>query len=334
MKKLRILVLTDHRGHQPSNSVYAIARALAQHASVHEVFLASRGTPANAAFFENRQLTDIHALKADSTTDWQTGGARFAQPPLRVDPRDMDLILLRLPPPLNDDFLRFLARTLDERRVVNRPSGILSTGSKAFLLEVAALCPPLELITDEAGLLAYIGRGPVVLKPLKGYGGHGIIRIDGPDVWSEGGHLSLEEALPLLREGLDRGGYLGMPFLRHVDQGDKRVIVVNGEVVGASLRLPARGHWLCNAAQGGHAIAAAPDEDELRMVAHLNEVLLPRGVLIYGMDTLMGNDGHRVLSEVNTSSIGGILQSITPAGQPAALRTAELLVRYALEVAT
>jgi len=82
--------------------------------------------------------------------------------------------------------------------------------------------------------------------------------------------------------------YLGVKFLSNVSQGDKRIVVVNGKVLGASLRLPAQDSWICNVAMGGSSNYAEIDEAERQIIQRINPTLSRLGLVMYGVDTLMG----------------------------------------------
>ena len=116
--------------------------------------------------------------------------------------------------------------------------------------------------------------------------------------------------------------------MKNVGQGDKRIVVINGEIVGSALRLPPKGGWICNSSQGGNAHYAKADEREQWIVEQLNQALLPRGIAMYGVDTLVDDDGQRILSEVNTLSIGGVKQMAALSGKPLVKKSADLLVEY------
>lgn len=109
---------------------------------------------------------------------------------------------------------------------------------------------------------------------------------------------------------------LAMPFLKNVTLGDKRTIIAHGKIIGTALRIPAPGSWMCNVAQGGHAVAATPDEDELIIASTLIPLLHRKGVIFFGFDTLVNNEGRRVLSEINTLSIGGLVPLEELTGRP------------------
>ena len=121
---------------------------------------------------------------------------------------------------------------------------------------------------------------------------------------------------------------LAMKYLRNVSLGDKRTIVINQQVLGSAIRMPAADSWICNVANGGHAIHSQPDEDELKIERELTPLLFKKGIIMYGFDTLVDDDGHRVLSEINTLSIGGIGPMSELSGKPLLKQAAKLMWEY------
>lgn len=183
------------------------------------------------------------------------------------------------------------------------------------------LCQTLDEIA------VFKSRFPIVLKPVLSYGGKGIIKIIGDEVmFSEGEKTSWEkfaenhEAHPVQ--------YLGMRYLENVNRGDKRIVVCCGEVLGAALRYPAPGSWVCNVARGGSAVTAVADEDELKIVEVLDRHLQKLGVVLYGIDTLVNDNGKRVLSEINAMSIGGMHALYNLEGVSAIERASACLWNY------
>ena len=167
----------------------------------------------------------------------------------------------------------------------------------------------MQLIYNQASLEAFKAKFPIVLKPFLNYGGKGILKIKDDLVW-EG-----QQASPysdwVAAQDFDNFEYLGMQYMENVHLGDKRIIVCNGQILTAAIRYPAEGSWMCNVAQGGHSAPSKPTLEEYQMIDKLTPILLPKGIVIYGVDTLAGPEGKRVLSEINTLSIGGI----APSGQ-------------------
>ncbi|MCB0643597.1 MAG: hypothetical protein KDC44_18245, partial [Phaeodactylibacter sp.] len=94
--------------------------------------------------------------------------------------------------------------------------------------------------------------------------------------------------------------------------------------------LPKEGAWLCNVSQGGSSVPSELEPEEFEIVNRLNPVLKSHGIIIYGVDTLVNDEGHRVLSELNTTSIGGIKQIEEYTGTPVLQDTADRIIQYAI----
>lgn len=287
--------------------------------------VASRSHRANEAFFTG-VTSSLTVTPVKEAFSYHPDGRDLLTGAHATDPADYDLVWLRLPPPLEPELLRKLERTFTTQVVINQPAGIREAGSKAFLIHFADLCPPLRLCRSVADIEAFKKRFPIVLKPFRDYGGRGIVRIDGDTVWRGRERTTFAEFVAGLPPGeLD---YLGVKFLPNVDQGDKRIVVVNGEIMGASLRLPPPDSWLCNVAMGGSVTPAQPDADEREIVRRIHPRLSALGVVMYGVDTLVGDDGRRVLSEINTTSIGGLVQMISSTDEPVVVRAVNQIWNY------
>jgi glutathione synthase len=328
MKKYNMLVLTDHLAHSDSNSVYELSEALRRHPSMGRLHLASRSNEANRRFFYDFTSTELEVWSPRRKISYERGRTGLTQRTKKVDARFYDVIWLRLPRPIPQGFFSFLTAHIDERRIINRPSGIVEAGSKAFLINFPELCPPIKYCRQIEDIWTFHEQFPIVLKPVENYGGRGVLKVQRGQVYEGQRHLSFREALPILEKQLSEGGYLAMKFMKNVHQGDKRIVVVNGEIVGSALRLPPKGGWICNSSQGGDARSSEADERERWMVDNLNQALLPRGIAMYGIDTLVGDDGLRILSEVNTLSIGGVKQMAALSGRPLVQKSADLLMEY------
>lgn len=306
MTTFKLLFLTDHRNHSAENSLYALARAMAAHAASTLVDVATRGDATNDSFFQNLQNTPLSVQRVTSSFTFQPNGASYQSDSRTANLKDYDVVWLRLPPPLSYAFLHFLKATYPSIIFINDPIGIYKTGSKEFLLNFPTLCPPMKICQSMADIVAFKDRFPIVLKPLRDYGGRGILRIDGQQVWLGKEEMNFEQFESLYRKNPIT--YLGVSFLKNVGQGDKRIIIVGGKIMGASLRLPPKDSWLCNVSMGGRAIPTNVTKEEQKIVQRLTPTLTKMGIVMYGVDTLMGNDGKRVLSEINTTSIGGLPQ--------------------------
>ena len=311
MTPLSFLVLTDHRGHSDQNSLYALVNTLRQDARCRYVDVASRGQPHNAEFF-NDAGSQVQGFRVKKAFRYQPGGEQFTAGNTVLEVAEYDVVWLRLPHPVPQSFLDGLAGR--RRLVVNDPVGIVETGDKSFLTRFPEWTPPVRLVHTAADVRDFARRHPLVLKPLRAYGGQGIVRVDDPD--------DLPPDLDLTAP------YLAMKFLKNVSEGDKRILVVNGRILAASLRLPAPGQWLCNVAQGGTSVGAEVAPEEHAMIEAIAPELLRRGICFCGVDTLLNDAGKRVLSELNTLSIGGFPQAETQSGRPVVQQAIDELFNY------
>lgn len=325
----KILTLTDHSGHSSENSLYALMRTMLEHPDCEGIDVASRGNEANDGFFHHFKSTVLEVMRVNQDFDFQPDGRQFLQEVIQRDLKDYDVVILRLPRPIPVGFFDFLRQHFPEKYIVNRPSGIEVTSSKAYLLNFPDICPPMELCDSVESILRFRERFPIVLKPLRNYGGKGIVRIEGDKVQYGNLTLTFKDFLPILKENLEvDGAYLGMKYLKNVSQGDKRVILVNGQILGASLRLPPKGSWMCNVAQGGSSVLSEADEQEQLIATRISPYLLEQGIVVCGFDTLVEDDGRRILSEINTLSVGGLPQAAKQSGRPVVKQTVNLIFNY------
>lgn len=319
-----VLILTDHTRHTEENSVYALAAALAGHEGINNVDIASKKVKENAAFFSGQMDAVLSVIPALPDLSFRQASELFGSATTEAEIGDYDFIVLRLPPPIPQDLFNALSEHTPADHLINRPSGIVLTSSKEYLTGFPDLCPPMQLVHTREEAIAFLAQFPLVLKPVNGYGGEGIFR------------LTEEFAENVSGSRVGHGDfftqwkppYLAMKFLPRVTEGDKRTIVVNGRVMGSALRKPAHDQWICNVAQGGSAFHAVADADEIRIAHRLNEDLHRHGVVIFGFDTLVGDDGRRVLSEINTMSIGGLKQTRDAEGHPILARIVDELVSH------
>lgn len=329
MKKYRFLTLTDHSGHSQHNSLYALMAKLAVHPQTQEVYVASRGNAQNEGFFGEMTSTKIHAHKIDQNFVFQEQGEQFLANQELVNFQDFDVIMMRLPRPISDEFLHYLKQNIRaEQLIVNDPLGIIKTSTKQFLLNFPSVCPPIQLCKTKEAVLAFAQQFPIVLKPLREYGGKGIVKINGDQVSDGNKTLELTDYLNSIEKELQTDGYLAMQFLKNVSQGDKRILVVNGEILASSLRLPAPDSWLCNVAQGGKSVASTVSPEEEDIIATITPSLLKEGIVVFGADTLVGDDGKRILSEINTLSIGGFPQAEVQTGKPIVQQAINNIIAY------
>jgi len=329
MQKFNVLVLTDHAKHSSENSLYPLVRALRLHPSCAYVDVATRHNKENGDFFNglldvkigtglsSRQIDSgnfIHVSPVDDLFTFDKDGQAFRNKVIRKSLNIYNVIWLRMPPPLRGKFLDFLQASFPKQLIINDPMGIWLSGSKRFLTGFPTLCPPMRICESVEAITNFKSQFPIVLKPFREYGGRGLVRIDGEEVWMGKETMSFDSFISQLHgQPIE---YLGVKYLKNVSQGDKRIVVVNGQIMGASLRLPAKDSWLCNVAMGGSSHFTKVEKEEEEIVAKINPVLSQMGIVMYGVDTLVGDKGKRVLSEINTTSIGGLPQIAQLTGKP------------------
>lgn len=334
MRKQKFLILTDHSGHSEHNSLYALTRKLVTDERTAFVFVASRGDERNNPFFTGELTSPLFGLTAKEGFDFDPLGTEWKTSEDTMQYTEADVVWLRLPPPADQDFFAHLTSfapadaTKEVPVVINNPAGILETGSKAFLHHFPDFTAAVRRVQSKLEVQGFADKHPIVLKPLQEYGGRGLVRIMNGKAEVDGQVYPLEEWLATANEEIEAGNYLAMKYLKNVSQGDKRILVVNGKILGASLRIPAPGNWLCNVSQGGTSVPAeiVPEEDE--MIAVIAHVLLEKGIVIFGADTLMDDDEKRVLSELNTNSIGGFPQAEIQTGRPVLQQTIDGIYSY------
>lgn len=331
MKQYKCLALTDHRGHSKHNSLYALMAKLSTHPQCEYVDVASRGNQQNDSFFYQLSNTKVFVKRIDQDFSFDSKGEQFLKNTKPVLIEDYDVILMRLPRPVSDDFFHFLAAKGANQVIINHPLGIEKTSTKAYLQHFPDLCPPIKMCYTITDILSFAQQFPIVLKPLKEYGGKGILKIDGQQIYEGNEVYDTAEYLENIRDYIEKEGYLAMQFLKNVSQGDKRILVVDGTILAASLRLPAKDSWMCNVAQGGTSVPTEITKEEEMIIEAISPKLKKDGILIFGADTLVDDDGQRILSEINTLSIGGFPQAEQQTGKPILQQTIHKIITYVEE---
>jgi len=329
MQTFKMLVLTDHTNHSAENSLYELVQAMSIHPHCLQVDVATKGNNLNDSFFKAHITQSLFVSKVDKGFAFSKNGTAFQKNLRQELIQTYDVIWLRMPPPLSDDFLSFLANTFSNQLIINDPKGIQKTGSKKFLTHFASFSPPMKICKSIEDIITLKNQFPIVLKPFREYGGKGIVKIDGDKVWDNKVQITFKDFVEKLQN--KKIEYLGVKFLKNVSKGDKRIVVVNGKIMGASLRLPAKGSWICNVAMGGSSNFTQADENEIKIVNQINPVLSKMGIVMYGVDTLVGDDGNRVLSEINTTSIGGLPQIAKLMKRPLVKEATDLICNYIAE---
>lgn len=212
---------------------------------------------------------------------------------------DVDVVLMRQDPPFDLGYItatHLLERIAHQTLVVNDPASVRNAPEKLWVLDYARFMPP-TMITrsydDARGFLAK--HGAIVVKPLHGNGGKAIFKIE-----ADGTNLA---SLIELFNAMWVEPHMVQAFLPEVREGDKRIVLIDGEVTGAINRIPGAGEIRSNLAAGGHAQAAALTDAERAICAALGPELKARGLLFVGIDVI----GGQWLTEINVTSPTGIM---------------------------
>ncbi|MEO1921797.1 MAG: glutathione synthase [Sphingomonadaceae bacterium] len=223
----------------------------------------------------------------------------------RIDlAKDIDIVLMRQDPPFDLGYISaalLLDRLKGETLVVNDPREVINAPEKMFVLDYARYMPPTLIARTLDDVKAFQRDiadefpGGLVVKPLHGNGGKAIFHI-GPD----------GENLSALFEVFNQTWpepHMVQPFLPEVAEGDKRIVLVDGEVAGAINRFPGEGEFRSNLAQGGHAESATLTAREEEICAAMGPELRRRGLVFVGIDVI----GGKWLTEINVTSPTGIV---------------------------
>ena len=213
--------------------------------------------------------------------------------------RDVDVVLMRQDPPFDLGYItatHFLERIQKETLVVNDPVAVRDAPEKIWVLDFARFMPPTMITRSLGAARKFIAEhGVIVLKPLHGNAGKAVFKIE-----RDGTNLS---ALMELFNTTYREPHVLQKFLPEVADGDKRIILVDGEVAGAINRRPGTGEIRSNLAAGGTAEASDLTDAELEICAALAPELKRRGLMFVGIDVI----GGRWLTEINVTSPTGIV---------------------------
>ena len=215
---------------------------LAEEAQVrgHELFYY---TPDHLAYQEGRLTATGWPLSVQRVV----GNHAILGPKTEVDLADFDVVWLRQDPPFDMHYItttHLLDRVHPDTLVVNDPFWVRNYPEKLLVLDFPDLTPPTTIARELDTIKAFKARhGDVILKPLYGNGGAGVFRLDAQDR-----NLS---SLHELFTGFSREPLIVQKFLPAVSQGDKRIILVDGDPVGAINRIPAKGETRSNMHVGG-----------------------------------------------------------------------------------
>ena len=256
----------------------------------HELFFY---TPDHLAFQEGK----VTARGQNFTVQRVQGQHADLSEMQEVDLADFDVIWLRQDPPFDMHYItttHLLDLIHPDTLVVNDPFWVRNYPEKLLVLRFPDLTPPTTVARDLETIKAFKEKhSDVILKPLYGNGGAGVFRLDQNDR----NLASLHEVFT----GFSREPLIVQKFLPDVSNGDKRVILVDGEPIGAINRVPAKGETRSNMHVGGRPEKVGLTERDRRICAAIGPLLREKGQIFVGIDVI-----GDYLTEINVTSPTGI----------------------------
>ena len=233
----------------------------------------------------------LRALEVmDSNEQWYQLGEESVEPL-----GELDVILMRKDPPFDSPFLHstFILEAAAKQGclVVNDPQSLRDCNEKLFATQFPQCCPPLVVSRDAQHLRAFYNEhNDVIFKPLDGMGGSRIFRCK-PD----------DANISVILETLTEQGQeyvMGQRFIPDIKNGDKRILVVDGEAVPFALaRIPAKGETRGNLAAGGRGETRPLTDRDRWIVSQVAPVLKEKQLLFVGLDVI-----GDYLTEINVTS--------------------------------
>jgi len=228
-------------------------------------------------------------VHADSNSWYELGDSTFK--PLG----DLDVILMRKDPPFDSEFIysTYILEAAERlgTLIVNKPQSLRDCNEKVFATEFPQCTPPLLVSRDEDLLKQFlIEHKEVVYKPLDGMGGTSIFRVQQGD-----------QNLNVIIETLTNYGQntiMAQKYLPEILSGDKRILVIDGEVVPYCVaRIPAAGEFRGNLAAGGRGVVQPLSTRDLWIAQQIAPTLVEKGLLFVGLDVI-----GDYLTEINVTS--------------------------------
>ncbi|WP_428407376.1 glutathione synthase [Hyphococcus sp.] len=214
-----------------------------------------------------------------------------------IDLHSVDVVLVRQDPPFNMAYItaaQILERLLPDVLVLNNPRSIRDAPEKLFVTDFKDLTPP-TLITRDVEAMRDFRKthGDVIVKPLYGNGGAGVFKMSSDD-------SNFNALMELFSEAYAEPSII-QKYLPAVTKGDKRIILLDGEAVGAINRVPAKGETRSNMHVGGRAEAVEMSERDQEICDRIGPILSERGLVLVGIDVI-----GDYLTEINVTSPTGV----------------------------
>jgi len=250
-------------------------------------------TPDRLALLNGRVFSTVEplAVRDEAGNHFSLGESR------RVDLTEFDVVLLRQDPPFDLNYVtttHLLERIHPKTLVVNDPAHVRNAPEKVFVTEFPDLMPPTLVTRDLAEIKAFRAEhGDIVMKPLYGHGGGAVFRITREDL----NFGSLYDMFSVTF----REAWVIQKYLPAVKDGDKRIILVDGEYAGAVNRIPAADDLRSNMVRGGSPAKTELTPREREICDRLGPALRERGLLFVGIDVI-----GDYITEINVTSPTGV----------------------------
>ena len=287
---LKVGVQMDHISTISIAGDSTFAMCLEAKARGHELFhftpdrLQLRGDALSAEI----EALDVRDVKGDHFTLGK---------PVLTDLSTLDVVLLRQDPPFDMSYItntHLLERIHPKTLVVNDPRAVRNAPEKILVMEFADLMPETLVTRDFNAIRRFRDEfGDIIIKPLYGNGGAGVFRL-------AEGDQNLSSLLELF-DGMFREPFIAQRYLKDVRKGDKRIILIDGEPVGAINRVPAEGDARSNMHVGGVAEHAELTAREKEICARIGPRLKEEGFIFVGIDVI-----GDWMTEINVTSPTGI----------------------------
>ncbi|AZN70170.1 glutathione synthase [Georhizobium profundi] len=289
-KSLKVAVQMDHVQSINIEGDSTFAMCLEAQARGHELY---HYTPDLLTLRDGKVFARIEPM----TVKDEKGAHYTLGDPVRTDLSTMDVVLLRQDPPFDMAYItstHLLERIHPQTLVVNDPAWVRNSPEKIFVTEFPDLMPETLITRDWAEIRAFREEmGDIILKPLYGNGGAGVFHL-------AEGDRNLSSLLEMFNQ-MFREPIIAQRYLPKVREGDKRIILIDGEPVGAINRVPAEHDSRSNMHVGGKAVKTELTDREREICARIGPALRERGFILVGIDVI-----GDVMTEINVTSPTGI----------------------------